>query len=152
MQSSPLSYAEESALAQNITCAIKSNEPNAVVAMNHSPWISNAVADAFWSAMPTDVLDMVWVQGYGDANKLPNSYDTNATYDWLHTKTNRTIMAETSFQTGNVNTPDRWSTTSAANINARIASGVIGTLIDTPPANLQTTIGTLNPQLNATCN
>ena len=59
-QSNPLSYAELGALARDITCAIKSNQPTAVVAMNHSPWISDEQADGFWSAQPMDVLDLVW--------------------------------------------------------------------------------------------
>jgi hypothetical protein len=150
-QSNGLTPTEAGQLIRDITCGIKSNEPNAIVALNHSPWLSNADADTFWSAMPTDVLDMVWVQGYGDQDKLPNSTASNETFTWLHTKTGRPIMAETSFQGSNASTPDHWTTTTAANINARIASGVIGALSYAPPANYQTTIGTLNPQLNATC-
>jgi hypothetical protein len=117
--------------------------------MNHSPWIANSVAEAFWSAMPTDVLDMVWVQGYGDSGVLPNSFDTDGTYDWLHKKTGRTIMAETSF--AGAGQADRWTTTTASNINQRIASGVIGVLVTNPAGNYQSVMGTLNPQLSAVC-
>jgi hypothetical protein len=140
-QSNPLTYAELGALTRDITCAIKSNEPNAIVAMNHSPWISVDQANGFWGAQPLDVLDMVWVQGYGDSGVMPNTGAYNAsvaTYTWLRQKTGRTIMAETSF--AGAGTPDRWTTTTAANINQRIAEGIVGVGVTNPAANMQTAI------------
>jgi hypothetical protein len=152
-QSSPLSYAELGSLARDITCAIKSNQPNAVVAMNHSPWISTDQANGFWGAQPVDVLDLVWVQGPGDTDAFVNAGTYNAAsanYAWLRQKTGRKIMAETSFAGPGVN--DRWTTTSAANINGRIASGVIGVLVNSPGSNYQSTIQSLGAGLNGTCN
>lgn len=148
-QSHPLSMAELGQLARDITCAIKANEPNAVVAMNHSPWISNEQADAFWSAMPMDVIDLVWVQGAGDTETFVNSGSTNAAtanFAWLFQKAGTPIMAETSYAA--FNQPDRWSTTSAANINARIAQGVIAVLVNHPNADYQAHIERLNGKLN----
>ncbi len=152
-QSNPLSYAELGALARDITCAIKSNQPNAVVAMNHSPWISNDQANGFWGAQPLDVLDLVWVQGAGDTDTFVNSGTYNAAtanFGWLHKKTGRKIMAETSF--AGSGSADRWSTTTAANINARIANGVVGVLVNNPGASYQSAIDTLSPSLSSTCN
>ncbi|OFX20246.1 MAG: hypothetical protein A2V77_16725 [Anaeromyxobacter sp. RBG_16_69_14] len=152
-QSNPLSYAELGALARDITCAIKSNQPNAVVAMNHSPWISNDQANGFWGAQPLDVLDLVWVQGAGDTDTFVNSGTYNAAtanFGWLHRKTGRKIMAETSF--AGSGSADRWSTTTAANINARIANGVIGVLVNNPGASYQSATDTLGPSLSSTCN
>jgi hypothetical protein len=151
-QSNPLSYAELGALARDITCAIKSNQPNAVVAMNHSPWISNDQANGFWGAQPLDVLDLVWVQGAGDTDNFVNSGTYNAataSFGWLHKKTGRKIMAETSF--AGSGSADRWSTTTAANINARIANGVVGVLVNNPGASYQSAIDTLSPSLSLTC-
>lgn len=152
-QSTPLSPTELGQLARDITCAIKSNEPNAIVAMNHAPWTADAVSTAFWAAQPVDVLDLIWVQGAGDAAALPNSGSYNATtanYAWLHNSTGLKIMAETSYAGSGAN--DRWSTTTAANINARIANGVIGVLVNSPPSNYQTAFAALNPSLSSTCN
>ena len=150
-QINAFSYAELGQLARDITCAIKSNEPNAVVAMNHSPWIADNISTAFWSAMPMDVIDMVWVQGPGNSDAFVNAGSYNATtanYAWIYQKTGRTIMAETSY--AGSGSDDLWTTTSAANINARIGHGVIGVLVNNPGANYQTAIGTLTP-LTATC-
>jgi hypothetical protein len=152
-QTAPLSYAELGQLTRDITCAIKSNEPNAVVASNHAPWLADDVTTGFWGAQPTDVLDLIWVQGAGDTDAFPNSGTYNATtanYAWLHNHTGLKIMAETSYQSSS--SGDRWSTTTAANINARIANGVIGVLVSQPPSNYQTAFTALNSSLNSTCN
>jgi hypothetical protein len=152
-QTSPLSYAELGSLTRDITCAIKSNEPNAVVAMNHSPWNADDVSKGFWGAQPTDVLDLIWVQGPGDTDVLVNSGSYNAAtanFAWLHSYTGKKIMAETSYQSSS--SGDRWSTTTAANINARIANGVIGVLVNQPPSNYQSAFTTLGSSLNSTCN
>lgn len=151
-QSNPLSMSELGQLARDITCAIKSNQPNAVVAMNHSPWISNEQAEAFWSAMPMDVMDLVWVQGAGDTGTLVNSGAYNAAtanYAWLNKKTGRPIMAETSYAFKGQS--DRWTNTSANNINARISEGVIAVLVNHPASNYASMIKTLNPQINNVC-
>jgi hypothetical protein len=151
-QSNPLSYAELGALARDITCAIKSNQPSAVVAMNHSPWISDEQSDGFWSAQPMDVLDLVWVQGPGDSAAFVNAGEYNedtANYGWLRQKTGRPIMAETSYA-GN-GQADRWTNASASAINSRISEGVIGVLVDNPGSNYQRAIGSLGSQLNPVC-
>ncbi len=146
-QQNPLSYAELGQLARDITCAIKTNQPNAVVAMNHSPWISDDQFSGFWGNQPVDVLDMVWVQGYGDSSTLPNSWGQDtANYTSLRSITGRPIMAETSY-----GLPDRWSDTSASNINARISEGVIAVMVNETPGNYQSATESLSPQLNSTC-
>jgi hypothetical protein len=150
-QTNELSYAELGALSRDITCAIKSNMPNAVVGMNHSPWINDDQFRGFWNAQPNDVLDLVWVQGAGDSGTFPNSWgQSTANYRSLNMITGRPIMAETSY-----GLPDRWSTTTASNINARISEGVIGVminqLVNNSTTNLQTAVTTLRPQINSTC-
>ncbi len=151
-QSNPLSYADLGALARDITCAIKSNQPSAVVAMNHSPWISDEQADGFWSAQPMEVLDLVWVQGPGDSAAFVNAGEYNAgtaNYGWLRQKTGRPIMAETSYA-GN-SQADRWTNASASAINSRISEGVIGVLVDKPGSNYANAIDSLGSQLNPVC-
>lgn len=129
-QSNALTYPEAGQLAADITTAIKTNQPLARVGMNHAPWISDAQAQQFWSNMPNQQLDLIWVQGSGDTDKFPNSWtDGTSNYAWLHQKTGLPIMAETSY-----GAPDRWTTATADNVNARIASGVIGVLVNFPKA------------------
>lgn len=151
-QSNPLSFVELGELARDITCAIKSNAPNAVVAMNHSPWISDEQAAGFWSAMPMDVLDLVWVQGPGNDPTFVNSGEYNqatANFAWLSEAAGRPIMAETSFAGSGQD--DRWTTASTSDINARIAEGVIGVLINNPGSNLSSQLTALRPDLVSVC-
>jgi hypothetical protein len=58
-------------------------------------------------------------------------------------------MAETSY--AGAGADDLWTTTTATNINARIASGVIGVNIVNPASTLQSSTQTLTPQLASTC-
>jgi len=151
-QSNPLSFAELGELARDITCAIKSNAPNAVVAMNHSPWISDQQASGFWSAMPMDVLDLVWVQGPGTTSSFVNSGEYNqatANYAWLSETTGRPIMAETSFAGSGQD--DRWTSASASDIDARIAEGVIAVLINNPDPDFSSQLAALRPGVGPVC-
>ena len=148
-QVTPLSYVELGVLAHDIACAIKTNEPNAIVAMNHSPWITNTSLNQFWENMGPEI-DMCWLQAPGDQEVLNNSYANNGRWDSLsvHIK-HRPIMAETSYGSLSGTRGDGWTTTTAAQINTRIAEGAIAVLFN--QNNYSTSaITTLNSQLNAT--
>jgi len=129
-QSSPLTYAEMGQLTADITCAIKSNMPNAVVAIDQSSWNSDDVTKSYWGAMKNVNYDMVWTTGVGnnqgfiEASATKSSYNaTTANYAYLHTLTGRTILVDTS--AGLSAAGDSWSTASLTDLNARIAEGVI---------------------------
>jgi hypothetical protein len=49
-QKQALSMEELAQLARDITCAIKGHMPSAVVAINHTTWLSDEVTNAFWPA------------------------------------------------------------------------------------------------------
>jgi hypothetical protein len=82
-QSSPLTWAELGQLGADITCAIKTNMPNAVVAINHSTWNANADTNSFWGAMKTASVnyDLVWTSGEANANGFFNSTITPGGYN-----------------------------------------------------------------------
>ena len=148
-QSNPLSMAELGSLARDITCAIKSNQPNAVVGVNHSPWISDEEFNEFWSAMPMDVMDISWVQGAGDTGTFVNSWgEDTANYTSLRQITGRPIMAETSYDGGG---NDRWTNASASAINERISEGVIAVLVNSPAGGYESSIQSFSGQLNSVC-
>jgi hypothetical protein len=158
-QTSPLSWAELGALAADIACAIKTNMPNAVVAINHSTWNSNADTASFWAAMTAAGVnyDMVWTSGEANANGFFNS-TTNAgsyngataTYAYIHNLTGRRIFVDTSFGASAIG--DAWSTAPASAINARIADGVIAANVaSTPAAGFQGLIAGLTPSLTPVC-
>ena len=144
-QANPLSYAELGQLAEDITCAIKAAMPNAVVAINHSTWNTNAVTNAFWQAMSGVNYDMAWTSGAGNTNGFftpgttAKSYNgATATYAYLHSLTGRTILVDTSF--GASATSDSWSDSGAANLNARITDGVVAINVTTPTSNYASNI------------
>ena len=149
-QSQPLTMAQLGQLAALITTAIKSNMPNAVVAIDHSNWDSDAVATSFWAAMAQADYDMVWTTAVGDNKGFlldgTSSTSTNgktANYSWIHATTGRKIFVDQW-------SPDTWSTQSAATINTLIGDGVIALNSQTVPANYQGNVTSLS-NLNSTC-
>jgi hypothetical protein len=153
-QTNALTMAELGQLASDIVCAIKSNEPNAAVGVDHSSWIRNPQLTSYFMAMPLSLLDFVWTTGMGN---VPGGYlntgdsfnRPDGTYAYLHSLTGKNIVVDTSF--GASAQGDTWTTTDMATLNQRIADGVIAANVTTPPANYQTAIGTLTPQLGSTC-
>jgi hypothetical protein len=156
-QNNALSYADLGSLAADITCAIKGNMPNAVVAIDQSSWDADDVTNAFWGAIKTANVnyDLVWTTGVGNNKGYLESGTTDttynhatATYSYLHTLTGRTILVDTS--AGASAAGDSWSTASSADLNARAAEGVIAAdITGTAPGNLQSNLTTLRPSLNA---
>jgi hypothetical protein len=155
-QSNPLTMTELIQLAADITCAIKSNMPNAVVAMDHSTWNSDQLTKDFWNAMKAVNYDMVWTtgvannNGYISAGTNSSSYNAaTAKYSVLHQLTGKTILVDDGC---GAETNEDWSKGTASLINGLISSGVIafghcGALEST----YQSLITALEPQLNSTC-
>lgn len=155
-QSEPLSFAELGALAADVLCAIKTNAPNALVGLNHSTWISNEQASAYWGAMPTELLDFVWTTGVGNnagyMEPGANSGTYNATtarYDAIAALTGLGLFVDTSF--GLSQASDSWSGESAATLNARIGEGVLAVNVTSPPSDYQARLSALRSGLGATC-
>jgi 3-deoxy-D-arabino-heptulosonate 7-phosphate (DAHP) synthase len=106
--------------------------------------------------MPLDVLDMVWTSGAGDNDGYTrpdyNADSYNAAtnnYAYLHSRTDKTIMVDTSYASSGQ--PDRWSTATASALNDRIAEGVVGVLVSSPASNYQSAIQNLSSQLGSVC-
>lgn len=156
-QTNRLTMAELGAFASDIVCAIKGAAPNALVAINHSPWVTNEQANQFWDSMPLGAIDFVWTTGSGTngghINAAPEgagSYNgATANYAWLHEKTTHGIFVDTSF--GPSQQADSWSSATAPQLNARISEGVIAANVTEPPGDYQTRVGTLSPQLSSVC-
>lgn len=155
-QPSPLSVAELGALVDDMTCAIKSNAPNAVVAMNHTPWNADEETDAFFDAVNLDVIDMIWTTGVGNNQGLINQgaetqeYNAEtARYAYLHEYTGKTLFVDTSF--GVSQQADSFSNNMASVLNDRIADGVIAANVTEAPGDYQTRIQSLAASLDSTC-
>lgn len=155
-QSAPLTIAELGALARDITCAVRANEPNAVVALNHVIWNSDQETDAYWQAMPLDAIDLVWTTGVGD-NMGFFSRETNAgsynaksaTYRYVHMLTGKPIWVDTSF--GLSQQADSWTGMPASELNRRIEDGVLGVNVTMPPADYAARLSSLRPALDPVC-
>jgi len=127
-------------LAALITTAIKTNMPNAIVAIDHSDWIASAQAQAYWAAMAQANYDMVWTTGPGNMNGVVGA---SVKYADLQAWTGRKIYVDA--------WTDTWSNQSAATINALIGAGVVAFNSNTPPGNYTTLVPALEAQLSSTC-
>jgi hypothetical protein len=127
-------------LAALITTAIKTNMPNAIVAIDHSDWIASTQAQAYWTAMAQANYDMVWTTGPGNNNGVVGA---SVTYANLNAWTGRKIYVDA--------WTDTWSNQSAATINALIGAGVVAFNSNTPPGNYTTLVPPLEAQLSSTC-
>jgi hypothetical protein len=155
-QKERLSYVELAELAQDITCAIKSAMPNAVVAINHSTWNADQVTNDFWQALSGVNYDLVWTtgvannMGFMEAAANTSSYNhATATYAYVHKLTGRDLFVDTSF--GLSEMADSWSGADATALNARIAEGVVAANVSKLAPNSLTKIVAVSPQLNAVC-
>ena len=154
-QNDPLSISELSELTTDIVCAIKTNEPNAAVAINHSAWIREPRMGDYFDAMPMDLIDMVWTTGMGNLEQgylnESDSYGcTDCTYAYLSERAGgKKILADTSF--GASQASDSWTGIGAEILNQRIADGVIAANVTSPPGDYQSRIDGLASQLSSTC-
>jgi len=155
-QKSPLSMAELGQLARDITCAIKGNMPNAVVAINHSTWLSDEVTDSFWEAMSEADYDLVWTTGVANNNGFfeakagPSEYNAKtANYAYVAQKTGRKILVDTSFGLSEMS--DTWVSAPAATLDQRISEGVLAANVTKPAAGYVATSAALTEQLQPVC-
>jgi hypothetical protein len=153
-QTQAFSVQELGQLATDIICAIRSNAPNAVIAINHSPWISNDLTDDYYAALPMDLIDLIWTTGVGNNDGFINSTGSpseyngaTARYDYLNELTGKRILVDTSFGASQMN--DSWSGASQNELNARIAEGVSAVNVTEPPGDYQSRISGM--QLSSTC-
>ena len=158
-QPEALSMTEVAQLAADITCAIKGNMPNAVVAINQSTWNTDQVTNSYWNAMKSAGVkyDFAWTTGVATNDGFFNTGVTastyngaTATYAYLHQVSGKKIFVDDGCG-GNTN--EDWSPSTAATLNARITSGVMAfNHCASLASNYQSLITALKPQLSSTCN
>jgi hypothetical protein len=157
-QMSALTIDELAELARDITCAIKGNMPKAVVALNHSTWLSDEVTNSLWEAMDRAGVnyDLVWTTGVAnnmglfEAAAKPDAYNNKtARYAYVAQKTKRKIIVDTSF--GLSEMADTWATATPETLNMRIADGVIAANVTKPMSNYVAATQMLTQQLEPVC-
>lgn len=155
-QSNPLSMQELGALTEEIVCAIKTNAPNATVAVNHSSWIRDPTLSNYFNAMPLEIIDMVWTTGMGNVNGgYLNTGDANnredGKYSYLFGLTGKHMLVDTSF--GASQQDDSWTDASQDALNQRIADGVIAANVTDAPSDstYQSRLQSVAPGLSSVC-
>lgn len=157
-QTSALTMTELATLTTDIVCAIKSAQPSAAVALNHSTWIRNPQMSSYFNAMRDSgalaILDLVWTTGMGNVsggyfNDGDARNRSDGTYTYLSTLTGKRILVDTSF--GATSMDDSWTGIPVATINQRIADGVVAVNVTEPPSDYQTRITNLGSQLSSVC-
>jgi len=157
-QMSPLTMAELGTLTTDIVCAIKAAQPSAVVALNHSTWIRNPQMSSYFNAMRDSgalaALDLVWTTGMGNVtggyfNDGDARNRSDGTYTYLSTLTGKRILVDTSF--GATSMDDSWTGIPVPTLDQRIADGVVAVNVTEPPADYQTRVAGLGPQLATVC-
>jgi hypothetical protein len=155
-QTQPLTYAQLGQLAVQITTAIKSNMPNAVVAFDDSAWVSDGDRMSYWTAIGAADYDMVWTTGVGNnvpflnAGETATSYNgMTATYSFLHSYTGKKILVDES--AGMSQQSDTWSNQTAATLKTLIADGVVAINVSGAPSTYQANVTALASKLGSTC-
>lgn len=154
-QSNPLSLQELGQLASDIIDVIKKNAPNAKVALNHAPWLTDKEATAMWSAMPLSKTDFLFFSGDGNSNggyilntTTDSAYNAaTATYKFLSSFTGKKIFVDTSF--GLSQGADTWSGISEELLNKRISDGVFAVNVTMPPKDYEARVKKLRLDLNS---
>jgi hypothetical protein len=139
----PMTWAQLGKFAGDITCAIKANQPNAIVYVNHSYWLNTATTTAMFNAMPKSILDGLWMGGSPATTTMTGG---QVTYAALHALTGLPLYVG-----GQGASQPNWVSATATDLNSRIADGAIAADIDSMPSNAQTLIAGFATTLNSTC-
>ena len=128
--------------------ALKSSLPNAVFSMDISPWIPNN-GSAWYTSFDMGLFTFINTSGGGTAANNTKIRSNNAmTWAGVHQVTGKPILADTGYgANGGSAGPDAaWDV--PANINARIADGVVSISQYNPSSSWGSTISGIRSQLS----
>jgi hypothetical protein len=148
----PLTGAEAANYMLQMTSAVKAILPNAVFSMDISPWEANNGCD-WYSFFNMSQFTFVSTSGGGTLANSANIRTGENTWAGVNQCSGKPILADTGYGAagGSAGPDPAWDV--PANINARIANGVISiTQYNPTAATWGATIATNRPQLNpVTC-
>jgi hypothetical protein len=151
-QTQPWTPAQAGQYMSQLVAALKTNLPNARFSMDVSPWVGpNNGGDngAQWfSNFDMSLFSFINTSGGGtNANTVKLRSSNNMTWAGLHQVTGKPILADTGYGANGISAgPDpAWDV--AANINARIADGVVSIAQYNPSATWSATITSDRSQL-----
>ena len=152
-QSAPWTPAEAGQIMTEFVTALKSSLPNARFSLDVSPWVApNNGSDhgANWfSNFDMSLFTFVSTSGGGtNANTAKIRSSNNMTWAGLRQASGKPILADTGYGANGVSAGEDPNWNVAANVNARIADGVIAISQYNPGSGWANTISNVRPELD----
>ena len=129
--------------------ALKSSLPNAYFSMDISPWIGNN-GSSWYPNFNLSLFTFINTSGGGtDANNTKIRSNNSMTWAGVSQVTGKPILADTGYGAAGASAGEDANWNVPANINARIADGVISISQYNPGNSWGSTISSIRGQLNA---
>jgi len=151
-QTAPWTAALAGSRMTELVNALKASLPNARFSVDVSPWVGSNGSDngqAWYSNFSMSLFTFVNTSGGGtSANTAKIRSANNMTWSGLSSVTGKPILADTGYGAngGSAGHDTNWDV--AANINARIADGVVSIAQYNPNSSWATTISNIRSQLS----
>jgi hypothetical protein len=148
-----LSPAEAGQFMTEMVTTVRQALPNAVFSMDISPWVGQNGRDngrAWFGNFNMSLFTFVNTSGGGThANNARIRPENEMTWKGVHDVTGKPILADTGYGVAGTSTGHDAQWDSVANVNARIADGVVGVAQYNPSSNWASTIAQMRPNLSA---
>jgi hypothetical protein len=143
-----LSAKEAGEFMTQIVATVKQNLPNAVFSLDVSPWMPNNGRDWYSNFTMGDFTFVNTSGGGTDANNAKIRSVNAMTWAGVRMVTGKPILADTGYGAAGASAGHDALWDAVANINARIADGVVSITQYNPNSNWASTISQIRPQLN----
>jgi hypothetical protein len=142
-----LSPQEAGQIMGRLVATVRQHLPNAIFSLDISPWIPNEGADWYSHFNLADFTFIHTSGGGTDANNARIRAVNTMTWAGVHRVTGKPIIADTGYGVAGSPTghDPQWDV--VANINARIADGVVGISQYNPNSSWSSTLSQIRPQL-----
>jgi hypothetical protein len=149
----PLTYAEAASYMDEMLDTIQKYLPNALFSLDISPWTTDmGTTQAYYTAFSLKRFTFINTSGGGALAGGPAGTaqitGNKMTYKEIHDLTGKPMLADCGYGVAGASTGYDPGWDSAANLNNRIADGVIGICQNSVPATWNTTLTALKPLLN----
>jgi hypothetical protein len=147
----PLTQTEAANYMSQMITAVKKYLPNTVFSMDISPWMPDNGCTNWYPYFDMSQFAFVSTSGGGTLAASTDIRANEDTWAGIHTCSgNKAILADTGYGVGGVAAGEDPNWDDAANVNARIADGVISVTQYTPTAGTWgATLSALRPSLNS---
>jgi hypothetical protein len=147
-QTQPWTAAQAGTNMTALVNALKSSLPNAVFSMDISPWIPNN-GSSWYPNFNLSLFTFVSTSGGGtDAGNTKIRSNNAMTWAGVHQVTGKPILADTGYGAAGASAGHDAAWDVVANINARIADGVVSISQYNPNSSWGSTISSIRGQLN----